>query len=216
MNLLEDKVARKRFFGVVVWFALLVIFVPQWYSSPANFVPQDLKAISSQAHEKKVLFSEVYKLPESVDKNIEISSAIEAAKEVAAVDQALKGSSATPNDSEKNALEHLVVTSPKPIKADEDVTRPVKNDTLQETPSLTTPQGKWMVLLAGFKRASDAKNMLEKVSKLGYKATIKYYDKSQIHSVRVIGLDSQAKAETTKDKLDKIFNLKDSIIRQNK
>lgn len=212
MKLFEDQNARQRFLGVMVWFVLLMVFVPSWYANPVNFQPADVVAKEGTVSSKRVLFTQSYKLPPSVDEQQQLELAKQQAKIIADEDQALKGVTKEPISIEDLVVSNASVTNvPSTVEPEPEVTPAQSPDKVEVVSS--KPKSYWILLLSSQPTKQGAEAFKAKVEKLGYKVSIKYFKKNQVYSVRVIEIESQAKARTVKEKLDKIFNLKDSIIR---
>lgn len=70
----------------------------------------------------------------------------------------------------------------------------------------------WLVRLGSFSNIKEANDFLAEIEKYGFDVRIKAFRRNTVFSVRVVGFDSERKAEKAKQKLDKIFNLKDSSV----
>ena len=252
MRVFEDQKARYRFLGVLVWFVLLMLFVPSWYANPVNFVPQQVPAVGQQDNsQKQVLFPEAYRLPSKNSSEEDIEQAKKDAKQIAIEDLVIKQKSVQNDGQESEAVlpssNELKVDRSKFAQANEQSAGqpnaeriPPKDSTNSVNKiSATTPQtqpktsvtekpsqntslppvkeaGDWLLLLASYPDKKEAQGFMRKLQNAGFSTAMKYYSKQQVYSVRVIGLESRAKAQIVKKKLDKMFNLNDSIIRQNK
>lgn len=228
MIVFEDDKARYRFFGVLVWFGLLMLFVPSWYANPVNFVPQKVQLDAQQGtDEKPILFPQAYRLPSKDNVTEDINQAKKEAEKIAIEDLVLKNQSDA--GSSKGLIEDLSgeknLTEVKNLSkfektAEENVSE--KTDEAQgasiETKSLppVAEAGDWLLLLISYPDKKQAQDFMNSVEKAGYKTAMKFYSKQQVYSVRVIDIESRAKAQILKQKLDKMFNLNDSIIRKNR
>ncbi|WP_130537078.1 SPOR domain-containing protein [Thiomicrorhabdus indica] len=233
MIVFEDDKARYRFLGVVVWFFLLMLFVPSWYANPVNFVPHQVQLDSGYGEaDKRVLFPQAYRLPSKDNSEEVMSQAKKDAEQIAIEDLALKKQSAlsdaqTPAQNLSNsqqATELKVNRSQFEKSAEQAVAE--KQEAIKkasvgaegkvEALPPVNDAGDWLLLLASYPNKKEAQNFMRSVEQAGYSTAMKFYSKQQIYSVRVIGIESRAKAQIVKKKLDKMFNLNDSIIRQNR
>lgn len=211
MNLLEDIVARHRLIGVLVWFLVLMLFVPHWYANPVNFSPEKLHKEHKLKPEDKVLFSEPYRLPAKANSLQQIAEAQEDAKAIAIQDQELKQKNlqspkaqVASDQQQKKALNDTV-SSERPARSHSDNPESVEMQSKSSGPS-------WLVRLGSFSNIKEANDFLAEIEKYGFDVRIKAFRRNTVFSVRVVGFDSERKAEKAKQKLDKIFNLKDSSV----
>lgn len=220
MSLLEDSISRHRLLGVVVWFSILMLFVPGWYANPAKFVPNDAAPVDAH-NGKQVLFANPYLLPNAVENPVKESSS--------KTDSAVPAVAHLQIPEKEQSIEELVVTkksapteaqivdrseNAKPVKSPSSATASQGSvDNARARESLQPGKGSWIVLLSSYEDFSKAEKFKEDLADLGHFAEIKYFAKTKQYQVRAIGLDSLEKAQILKQKLDKIFNLKDSKIR---
>ena len=229
MIVFEDQQARYRFLGVLVWFMLLMLFVPSWYANPVNFVPQKVQLDAQQgSDEKPILFPQAYRLP-SKDNSIEdMEQAKKEAEKVAIEDLVIKNQSVAESSKDfheddvgKKTLTDVQVNRSESGKATEKSVSEKTDSIQKQTVEVKTlppiaEAGDWLLLLISYPDKKQAQAFRNSVEKAGYKTAMKFYSKQQVYSVRVIGIESRAKAQILKQKLDKMFNLNDSIIRKNR
>jgi len=192
----KDKQARFRFLGVVVWFALLIYFVPSWYANPVSFSPEDAILDNNSNSGQQVLFKEAYRLPPRENAQAELNQAIEGARAVAESDRRL-------------------MSIPESVENTSVVPQVLSKAETQTQDNRVSQQG-WMVILASYREQESAQRFVAQLQQLEYSAKIKHYVEDQQYSVRVVGIESREKAKTEQRKLDKLFKLKDSYIRRSR
>lgn len=201
----EDKNARYRFFGVVVWFMLFMWFVPDWYASPVNFVPKETVIEEGEnGHGNRVLFSEVYRLPNKISSDQELAQAKQQAQQLADQDALLRA------QAESNDLDDMSAKNENLLQDQNEGEEPALSSQTHEDENKS---GNWLLLIASYQDQARAQNLKQKLEGLGQSAAVKFYPEQKVYSVRVIDVESKAKAKTLQQKLDKMFNLNDSIIR---
>jgi len=225
----KDKLSRHRLIGVVVWFSLVLFFVPDWYSNPVNFDPENMPASTQNlSASERVVFQGEYRLPpaqNSVEENQEVQAAArEQARNDEDLDAKIIGDEpvvgydlmvsprADFTKSAQSAKQSIIDSSSAPLSSQAEDATPEPSSKTTST-KLVSRQGTYLLQLSSTKKRPYAESFVKKVKKQGYEnVEIRSYKNDTIFSVIVYGFTSKSKAEKAKQKLDRIFKLQ-SIVR---
>ncbi len=208
-----DEVTKYRMTGAIIWLTLLILIVPSWYSHPVDYAqvqpwlaPVDDKLIpvvdvknevdapssnGSVAPTKQVLVTHIVPTPPS-----DVSPEPEP----------------TPALKQKPAPSQEAKVVEPPVSVN--VSPPVMSK--QASASVATPKQEvqWYVRLVSYQSKSMAEQLLQRLQKAGYQASIGQFSSANqpIYSVRVGPYGSQQKANAHKQILDKQFKTQSLVI----
>lgn|GEM_PF-1623008 len=208
-----DEVTKYRMTGAIIWLTLLILIVPSWYSDPVDYaqvqpwlapVDDTLTPLVEPKSEVKTLSNN---MPPAPTKQVLVTHIVP-----------------TPPTSESPAPESTPALKPKPAPQQETkvVESPVSANvsppviSKQASAPVTTPKQEvqWYVRLVSYQSKSMADQLLQRLQKAGYQASIGQFSSANqpIYSVRVGPYASQQKANAHKQALDKQFNTQSLVI----
>ncbi|WP_319381382.1 SPOR domain-containing protein [Thiomicrorhabdus sp.] len=206
-----DPISKHRLTGAAIWLVLLIWIVPEWYSHPVNFHPKGMPLEESQATRPLVehpflLSGEIAQPGEPNTSSAHRQSAEQELYPVLTEEQELAQREAERTRLEVPPLRKEEKTSANPVVAK----KPAQD--LAVVKAEKAENGGWLVLLASYKEKKNAQAALEKLRKQGYGASIKYFQKSKVYSLRSGPYSSKLKAEQDQRKLDKLLRIKSMIV----
>ncbi len=174
-----DLQSKRRLVGASIWLALLVIVVPGWYSNPVNFSPDG--KVEEEVKSSLPIVKHAYRLP--VDSETPVAD-----HQVA------------PLKPEKQQQASDVTEN----KAEEKSDEPLKPQFMDKVSGDSRYEGQWIVRLQAFNNTKQANELASKIEE-DYPVYIKFFENTQVYSVRAGPYNSRSKAEKAKQKLDKIL-----------
>ena len=183
-----DLQSKQRLTGAIIWLLGLVIIVPYWYSNPVNFMPEGEQQTASKS--SMPVIEHAYRLPSVKSSTTEKQPV---------TDKQL--SQQTPTIAEQAVAADKVL-----------MTEVIEDDFIDRFSNRQAYAGQWIVRLQAFNNIGQANELARKI-RSEYPVYIKYFEKTQVFSVRTGPYISQLKAEKAKQKLDKILRT-DGKVRQ--
>jgi len=186
-----DSVSKNRLIGASVWLFLLVLIVPQWYSDPVNFVPDGKVQVQSKSTLPMV--DHAYRLPTDGEEPLTDG-------------QTLHRELKTGSGVDVSAQKHANSVAVSELKQQQKI--------IQKAEAIASDEqykGQWIVRLLAFDDINQAKELVGRL-KTEYKVYIKFYEKTQMYSVRTGPYLSKAKADIDKVKLDKILHTNGEVV----
>ena len=186
-----DSISKNRLIGAAIWLFLLVLIVPQWYSHPVNFVPDG--KVKTESKSTLPLVDHAYRLPHSDEEPLTDG-------------QASKREVLKNNETDLQIAESSKKLSANEFKQQQKIIK--KADAIANDDQY---KGQWIVRLLAFSDINEAKKLLKKL-KPNYAVYIKFYEKTQIYSVRTGPYLSKVKADKDKAKLDKMLHTNGEVV----
>jgi cell division septation protein DedD len=222
-----DEVTKYRITGAVIWLALLIIFVPSWYSHPVDYQQQQswatpVEVLSDEAlPEPKESVSETSDLAQDVKdesglKNETKVTPLVPAKPDTSTSQPQVGSPSKPlkqmdvsgeKTDAKEASSPEVISEPEPAKT----TEPPHQVEREVVPEEKSPA--WLIRVASYSSIKSANRTLG-LLELRYQVTIGDFstENRKIYSVRVGPYYSFEEAQKVKQALDAELNTNSVIV----
>jgi len=189
-----DLVSKYRIVGAAIWLGLLVIIVPNWYSEPVNFVPEGIQ--KTEAKSTLPIIDHAYRLPQS-NEQPQTNGQVQYQKE-----QSLK--ELNKSESANSKVEFSQKTA-------EEIQLHKQIETADKVSENTKYKGQWIVRLQAFRDIKAANNLLGRLDS-SYDVYIKYFERTEMYSVRTGPYLSKAKAEKDKVKLDKMLHTNGEVV----
>ena len=188
-----DLISKYRLIGASIWLGLLVLIVPQWYSSPVHFVPEG--AVQVAEKNSLPIVEHAYRLPDNSEKPLTNGQ------------QSHLQSESSAERHEKISTEQMKI---KPVVENKPKIQKLINKS-DEIASNDKFKGQWIVRLLAFKDIKEANDLLGRLDG-DYDVYIKFFEKTQMYSVRTGPYLSKAKADKDKVKLDKILHTNGEVV----
>jgi len=208
---------RHRLIGAMIWFLVLLWWVPSWYDHPVNFSPNQAdEEADSEVVEPQVIAEKAYRLPEKpssnqsekqTEKQSELSSS-----SVAKVTPPAKVSPVMPSKPQQSKPQKPQPDghAPQSTGSSEKLFTKSSADTA-ESPSdaliaeaLMVKKG-WFVRLAAFQAVETANQLLAKLDEAGYEGYVKPIQQGKFFAVVIGVFPDQQTALAVKRHVDRIF-----------
>jgi cell division septation protein DedD len=207
-----DEVTKYRMTGAIIWLTLLILIVPSWYSHPVDYaqvhpwlapVDDRLIPVVEAKNETHAPLSE----PPTPTKQVLVTHIVPTPP--ADVPTAL----ATETPKTKPIALPPEQTKTESVETNTPVT-PVASVEKLTTASTPKQEVRWYVRLVSYQSQSMAEQLLARLQKAGYQASIGQFSSANrpIYSVRVGPYDRQDKANAHKQALDKQFKTQSLVI----
>ena len=213
-----DVHARRRLIGAVIWFAVLIIWVPAWYEHPVHFQPEKHTStkLTPSKTENQPIADKVYRLPAP-----SIQQATKSSKPVKPVVQPQPSVKAT----EKQKATQPIVQA-KTVEITEKPVTPAKSAAKPSAKIASKPVADagekliaedlmvakgWFVRLAAFKKMATANELLGALQDADYDGYVKPLRKSHFFVVVIGPYPSKQAALKVKQKVDARYHVQSQI-----
>ncbi|GAB6033818.1 SPOR domain-containing protein [Galenea microaerophila] len=204
-----DVHARRRLIGAVIWFAVLIIWVPTWYEHPVNFQPekQTSTKLTPSKTENKPIADKVYRLP--------APSVQQAAKSSEPVKPAVQPQPSVKATEKQKPTQPVVQAktveiTEKPVAASKASPKAVADTSQLIAEDLMVAKG-WFVRLAAFKKMATANELLGALQEAGYDGYVKPLQKNHFFVVVIGPYPSKQAALKVKQKVDARYHVQSQI-----
>ncbi|WP_319557409.1 SPOR domain-containing protein [Thiomicrorhabdus sp.] len=206
-----DPISKHRLTGAAIWLILLIWIVPDWYSHPVNFHPKGVPLEENQA--TRPLVEHPFLLSGEIAQPGDPHTVTP--QKPVATDQELYPVMTEEEELAQKGNDRSQLALP-PLKKIETASKGAisPRKAVSAKPEVKAAEGDWLLLLASYKEKKNAQSALERLQKQGHSASIKFFQKSKVYSLRSGPYSSKLKAEQDKRKLDKMLHIKSVVVQR--